>query len=466
LKVDIFNIPKKLAPRILNSASDYIIVDQCLRRLLRYGRHGELSGDLAAYWQIADNNQTFAFHIDLSIRFSNGEAIQVSDIVESLNHPDLRKNSIHFDFDTIASITAEGAKVVIRLKYPNPNFLYHLVQPEFGVFHSSDRGTKPPTLKITSGPYTLEEADQMHVILKKSPAYPHGGPDWVEFVALGPKKFEALEAGTIDMSLLSEDPTPEFLERIRTSKRFDMLRPHVGYTFWISLNPESKTFANKDLRQSFQKALYAAFEREFEPTFSWSMANQLYFPQGPGRIPRDWTREFWDKQAKVKAEGKQKISALLSSKFQFSQNLQKCLLETASAHGLQLDIETYADQAEFAEKLKQKNWDLYLINNDYSSLELVKSLVVTFNREKPLVKLASTDAVARKLWSDIQTTSDNETKHTGLEALGRHFLEEALIVPLLYKEVPIIKDRRVDLSQWSQFFPEFTFSKVVWNEAP
>lgn len=460
LVIDLFHVPKQLSPRVLGSASDFIITAQCLRNLVRIDTSGQLSGDLASTWSISPDKKLYTFTLKAEERFSNGDLIKSEDVVGSLTHADLRKISIHFDFSKIRSIKGRGNVVEIGLLEPNSNFLYHLTQPEFGVFHKTDRGEARPSLKIASGPYFLVSANEQKIILARNPHSKDLGPRRLEFVALAHKKFKALESGEIDMALLWEDPSKEEMAAFTGSDRFDVMHPHVGFTFWMTLNPHSSNMKENSFRALFQKTLKKKFDSKFSPTTSWSRAYQLFLPDGPGRISSQWTERFWRQSPPDSPHGERTLTALVSGRFQFKAELAQALNEAAREVGAKIEFSEYADQSEFQSLLASKPWDIYLINNDFSSYEVIQNLIVTFNKSKPLVQLPSSDEPLQRLWSEIQTADTAEARYSRIERLAKDLLEKALIVPLAYKNVPIIKRKEVDLSGWSTLFPEFAFWKV------
>lgn len=214
----------------------------------------------------------------------------------------------------------------------------------------------------------------------------------------------------------------------------------------------------------FQRKVRNGFQKSFSPTLTWGMASQLFLPNGPGRLSKTWTDQFWSKP-EISADGLKgrKLRGLISNKFQFSSELRKALETVAREVKAELEVDTYVDQAEFARKLKANGCDFYLINNDFSSFELVQNLVVTFNKSKPLIMFDSKNGELEQLWNRIQKAELAEKRYEGLVKLSEGLVEDALIVPLLYKQVPILKSKSVDLSRWSHLFPEFAFWKVRLN---
>lgn len=460
LSIDLLNLPRKLSPRILGSASDFIITAQCVRTLIRINELGQLSGDLAESWTVSPDHRTFRLRIRDGYKFSNGDQIRIDDVVDSLSHPDFRKISIHFDFSTIESIKKQGDQVVIELKEPNFNFIYHLTQPEFGVFHKTDRGNVLPTLEVSSGPYYIASASEKTFTLQRNLNALEQGPTELNFFAMGDRKFKALQEGKLDIALLWEDPSSEYLDSLVKSQKFDIMKPHVGFTYWLTLNADSKIFQDSQFRSVFQIKTKSAFSKRFVPTSSWSSANQLFLPGGPGRINENWAENFWNRAAAKPKHPKKTLRGLVSRNFQFSKELEESLKEVSESLGLDLQLTEYIDQAHFLTLLKENGWDFYFINNDFSSYELIQNLIVTFNKDKPLIRLPQADQETQALWKKIKNSAVAEERYANIELLARLLLEKSLIVPLVYKNVPIVKRNNIDLSRWSNLFPEFAFWKV------
>lgn len=461
LKVDLFSLPKLLTARILGSASEYIVVSQCLRNLIKIDENGQISGDLASSWQVSPDFKEFTFKLKSDQKFSNGEVILPKDVIESWEHPDLKKISIHFDFHSIKTLAVEGQKLRVLLKESNPFFLYNLRNPEFGVFHKTDR-VNTPKLKVTSGPYFISQFGADLIELKKNPHFDHDGPNQIDFVALGAEKYDALTNGNLDLALLWDEPTAKQESQIRNAKDVKISIPHVGFTFWVTLNPKSTNFSSVSNRQIFQSTLKKKFDALARDSATWQRAKQLFLPEGPGRITKSDEASFWSQRLSVagKLKNVKKLEGLITKRFQFTKDFETALAETKKALGIEISLTEYSTQEEFTQLLQKKNWDFYLINNDFSSYELVQNLIVTFNSTKALIVLPEQPPALNKLWTSIRQAPEAEVRHKEIEKLAMMILEEALIVPLLYKQVPIFSRANVDLSSWSNLFPEFSFWKV------
>ncbi len=257
-----------------------------------------------------------------------------------------------------------------------------------------------------------------------------------------------MEEGKLDF-ILEPNGVPQH------RKNYDVLRPHIGFSFWMTLDPNSKILNSKSLRKQFQQELYWNFRKIAKPNPPYSFANQLFLPGGAGRLDERKAIQFWKGALSIKSSRTQSLRILTSPSFHLFGALERALEATARQLNLKVELIRYEDQTEFSRLLREANPDAYLTNNDFSGFDLSLALPVTFNEQKPLIVLND-----RNILQEILSEPILERRGEKLVALSKKLLDEALIVPLAHRTMYFAKSNRFDISSWSNLYPEISFWKA------
>ena len=126
--------------------------------LVRYDRLGRLTPALASAFS-TPNPRTYVYEIRKNVKFWDGTTLKPADVVFSLKQAASEKagSQIAAFFTSVASIRAQGNRVVIKLKEPDPYFRYtgavtYILQKKYWQAHLKDIGT-PQTLTMCTGPF-------------------------------------------------------------------------------------------------------------------------------------------------------------------------------------------------------------------------------------------------------------------------------------------------------------------------
>ena len=179
---------------------------------------GELVPDLAeALPAPSDGGRTYTFTVRDGVRFSTGGDVRPSDIKRGIERALNARQAAYGLLDGIKSIAADDANrtIVIRLRRPDPDFLYRLALP----FASAvPPGTAPPpSIVAATGPYRIARFESpRRVRLERNRFYrtwsalakPDGYPDVIDIrlgVTAG-KGIEAVRAGRTDVTYMTSGP--------------------------------------------------------------------------------------------------------------------------------------------------------------------------------------------------------------------------------------------------------------------
>lgn len=452
--MDIFPFDDHLSISSIKSASEYIILKHLSRNILDTLKDGSLAGDLVESWKISKDFKEFKFTIRENQKFSNNETITVDNIVSSISTQLKSKSTIHFDFNKIKSIDKTSQnEFQITLKDPTPRFLHKLAHPEFGILYPGKE-----TFKITSGCYSLEKIEKNKAKLKLNKFCPNikNKFDTVVFSYSDPvDQVKKINNNELDFCISFFQDDKKAHDNISKNKNYDTYKPHIGFTYWLSFNSKSKQLQEAATREFITKTIKAKDLVSSENNESWEEAWQLFLPNGPGRLTRDEEIKIWKKKLSAKSKHK-KLSAihiLLPKDFYLNKEL---LLRLASV-AEKINPIYYENQNDFVNKLKDSP-DLYLINNDFSSLDLEDSIFVTFNENRPLI---NANKKIKTILKKLPTQSDENESYKSYKDIAETLLVDNFIIPLVHKKIIFYKKKNLSLAEWSILFPEISAWKIL-----
>lgn len=463
--VDIFAMPEKIDTSLIHSASEFIILTHLNRPLIKLNANSKIEGDLCDEWRVEDDFKKFTFHVREDAQWSDGTKLTSQDVVATIQRQMSLNSANHFNFKEILKVSNIGGnKFIVQLKSKNLSFIRHVTYPEFGVLHKSQISKEVGKLDhaITSGPYVLEKHENGRYYLSKNKFYKNseeGSPSHVVFQSTDIEtQLNGLNSGKIDFAiphrLLSRSQHNSVVE----SKKLSISSPHIGYTFWVSINPKSKSLSDVKTRHWIQKVLDSSkLSLEKEAPF-WQHAKQLYLPDGLGRPKQEDIDSIWSEinSNAVKPQGSLKLKVLVGSDFP----LRNQFLDLLKKNNIEIVVTEYSSPDEMFKKLKSEEFDLFQVRNDFSSEDLHENLQTTFN---PSSFLMLTDSKDNQFQSDLVkalSSSSDEDRHNIYSNIGRKVLRKGYIAPLLYQKVIFYYQKNLDISKLSVLYPELSIWKI------
>lgn len=168
-----------LDPHTMVSAGTREVLFNVYEGLVKPDSKGNLLPAVASEYKINDAGDTFTFTLRDGVKFHNGNAVTVKDVVYSISRAaGLETGTPLIDgFAALASVeTSDDKTVVVKLKEPNIEFL--------ALFTAAiiPDGNDPATETIGTGPFKfISRSPQENVILKKFDGY-WGTPAFVDNV--------------------------------------------------------------------------------------------------------------------------------------------------------------------------------------------------------------------------------------------------------------------------------------------
>ena len=212
----------------------------------------------------ADGGKTYTFALRPGVRFSTGDTVRPSDVKRGIERSLNAFPGAFGLLEGIKSVAADDVSgtVVIRLRRPDPDFLYRLSLP-FAAAVPPGVG-KPSKIVPGTGPYRFVTFGRNRVRLERNPYYrtwsplakPDGYPDVIE-ARLGMKTDEVIEAvrtGKADWSHLDVSSARAVAELRRRSP--GLVRDSVPLqSTWVFLNTQVPPFDKLDARRAVALAV-------------------------------------------------------------------------------------------------------------------------------------------------------------------------------------------------------------------
>lgn len=457
-------IPSSINPAQIGSSNHYSLLLHLIRTPVRYTKDLQIEADLLQSWKISHENKNFLLTFKEHQVFSNGTKITAKFFKNVLDWQIQKKSSIHFDFTKIKSIKLINELALeIKMKTATKDFIRQLVHPEFGLYYNLSDEPKISEFNVSSGPYSINSVSTDGILLVKNSYYPSdiNYPEWVLWRSSGVKKqLLGLDNGSVDFSVPHQAFGIEEHSQIVKNKNIKSFDPNMGYTFFISLNPKTSNFNSVVKRRSFLK-----FLSELELTLEkyapiWEKANQLYLKGGLGRPSSSEISQAWrDIKSTKSLNLPTKLKLLCSSKFNFSTEL----IQYLQSHGIDVELTKYDDFTEYTELIKRSEFDLIQVNNDFSSIELLENLLVTFRESRPLILTNNTQI--KKLLKSAEEAETIEQKSEIIKTIGLKIINDGLVYPVAHYKKLVYAKKNISFKKWSGLFPDMRIYKLEIDNA-
>jgi len=457
----IFKMPEYVELSAVTTAGHYVLAHHLIRSLTKLDKFGKIQGDIAQKWQLSRDRKTWTITLGDSL-FSNGEKITAADVVASIDRQRRLKGGVHFAFSEISSVKQLGSNSLqVTLHSPRNDFIFALSKPEFGVLHKSDIHAPRAGGKftVTSGAYTLVAKEGTAFRLKRNPHFKLETRNEEELVlenSDGDLSPAALKAGKISFFTGQQNLSLARHKELSESASYKSELPHIGFSFWVSINPLSPAFQDAASRAHLQK-LVREFQSAEMKGHSWERAHQLYLPDGDGRpsqaqLEKTW-KSIYARARAPKGKPKLRVIPLLTPRPLIQELLDYLKLS------YEIELVPFANEDELMALLNGGNFDLKIQSNDFSSTDLSENLKTSFNEVRPYIFLDKKSKVRALMRKSLETT-DKSVQSNYYKEIATTLLDDGAIAPLAYMRLWFYMKRDLDISPWSRTYPEISFWKV------
>lgn len=170
-----YSLPDTLDPMMMNNVPSLVASNLIYDGLVKFSPDLNIDNDIAKSWKTSLDGKTITFNLNPEAKFQNGEKIEASDVVFSLNRLSSSKSVVRSLYDCIESVNEVSKDVVsIKLKWAYP--------PIFGIFAGSTAKILPKKYAnkdhffenpIGSGPFKVSEFNkaQNRIVFKVNENY-------------------------------------------------------------------------------------------------------------------------------------------------------------------------------------------------------------------------------------------------------------------------------------------------------
>jgi peptide/nickel transport system substrate-binding protein len=233
--------------------------------LVRYDRLGRLQPALAASFS-TPNALTYVYNVRPNVKFWDGTTLTPADVVFSLQRAASAKagSQIAAFYTSVKSITAEGSRVVIRMKKPDPYFRYapavtFILQQKYWQANLKDIGT-PQKLTMCTGPFqfTSFRGDEK-IELKAFDGYWGGRPKvraiTLRVIVSEATRLLAMRQGEIDGTFrLSQDVIDQWKKLSSTKIQLAPELRTAYISFDTAIEPYNDVHVRRAIAYSLDKA--------------------------------------------------------------------------------------------------------------------------------------------------------------------------------------------------------------------
>ena len=258
--------PAGFDPHTISSHASLRVMAQVYNQLVDVNENLEVIPELAASWEISDDNLTYTFHLADNVYFHSGRKMTAEDVkysFERILNPDLGAlgNSSSYAGDIAAVEAVDETTVKMTLSKVNVTFLSNLSSSYCSVVDKDVVEANDGSLLLAdggTGPYTLGEwvADN-HVTVNASPNYFNEAEkatfDAIDFYVMtdASSRLNALRTGTVDLIVADT----AMLDLVNENDPIQVIsyqtRDYVG----LFMNCERAPFDNPLVRQAVNYAL-------------------------------------------------------------------------------------------------------------------------------------------------------------------------------------------------------------------
>ena len=147
------------------------LLDNVYETLVSRSDTNKLQPGIARSWQASDDGLTYTFTLQSNMTFSNGDKLDASDVVWSLQNT---VNNQYVDADQLGDLkeitNPDENTVVITLNQPNPRLLRAL-SGRAGIVYDEQNDANYKNTAVGSGPFTVKSSSSSQIVLQRNDAY-------------------------------------------------------------------------------------------------------------------------------------------------------------------------------------------------------------------------------------------------------------------------------------------------------
>lgn len=431
--------------------------------LVRTDENGNICPGIAESWDISEDKLTYTFKIRNDAKWSDGTSITAEDIVDffsmilnkEIGSTYAEELNCIFgvplyiegknNFNDVAINALDSLSLEIRLNYPCSYFLNVLSQPEFSLRKDNDllKNWKENYKEIKySGPFEIDNITKNgEVIISKNLNY--WNRDEVKsnilmLTSLSSNEMALANLETSKIDIMLYPPLSE-LDRLKSENKMDKFFIQKGAALMFNIDGDSPS---KD--ENFRKAIYYAIDRD-------KINNEIFYglnTSAASYVPRKVNNMSFDKGPNIEKakeylkNSKYDNEAILLIYLNSGANKKVCeqiVNDLRSELNINIKSKSY-NYDEINQIINKKEYDI-IFNEYYGEYDDDSAYLKKWCSDSNIYgyKNSKFDQMIGK--SNI--TKDESKRKELLNDAERLLIEEAVVVPLYFENIAVIKRKEV-----------------------
>lgn len=348
INIRIQNDPDFLDPHQAEASITFQMILNMFDGLLAGDTDGSLKPAIATDYTISDDGLTYTFAIRDDVKFHNGEALTVDDIVYTFERlmGANGKDPLSSDFAIIDSLDSpDDHTFVIHLKEPNSAFITYLTALDSAIIPKSNDG-KHNENPIGTGPFQFKSyRPGANLVLEKNNDYWKKGLPYLDNITFmfqpdDQSALLSLQAGDLDLMNIPSHRIPE------VEDDFSITYEQANSILLLGYNQEKEPFNDVRVRQAINYAINR--DEMIEAAFS-GYAEKLGTNMSPaaGVYYRKGLEDIYNRDVKKAKQLLQEAgypdgfqaTITISSHHQMYANISQVAVENLKDIGIDLQIE-------------------------------------------------------------------------------------------------------------------------------
>lgn len=267
------NVGLRVAPKSLDIRHDdsdelqQALLGNVYETLLQRDNNNTLQPGLASSWNVSNNGLQYNFTLRRNVRFSNGEPVEASTVLQSLKEGITNRYPGYAAFSNLMSVSTNGKyEFSLQLQHPDALLLRRLAGRAGIVYYP--HAANGAQANMATGPFVIDRYDQgKQLILKRNPSY------WdksaacagitMQYFASDDAMATAFEQGAIQVAVPLEGTQNKRLASIADTQ---LLEGKSTKTKFIAFNTTvGSIFVDRRVRQAARHAINGATAASQDP---------------------------------------------------------------------------------------------------------------------------------------------------------------------------------------------------------
>ncbi|HXH29536.1 MAG TPA: ABC transporter substrate-binding protein [Bacteriovoracaceae bacterium] len=387
--------------------------------------------------------------------FSNGEALTINDVINSLLRAKQSINS-HVAFSEIVeSITLEKDIIQIKLKKKVSDFLYYLTLADLSILHKSQLSLKQIKVEnwetVSSGPFYYKvEGEDVYLIKNKFYTLSERNyPDRIKLIsARGRDTFIDFKNEYVDIGEFNLNSYEKHISSLNSVDNLKVIGNNGDMVNFFALNVTSELFKKEYNRRWIQKKMILNYKLEEKYKNIARKAFQFFTPQVKGfaseSVLLDEVLSWKNINTDVIPEELSRGFTVNTYQRAFEVSLKGAFKEISKVLGVNVEIHANVPSTDFETFVNKKEYDAFLGITAMDQVIVGESLNLYYFSSFPMFKDVNKKILP--LMNKYQSSSNYDASAV-LNEISLQMIKDAECIPIFYVASPFFYNtKKLDVS--------------------